>query len=248
MHQQSGLMDDLFKEKIVAIHQPNYFPWLGYFFKIAASDVFVFHDNVEHSKRYPTRRTMIRKSAHDTTPIWLTVPLKKHSDFVLIKDLEVVSNIEWRGKHLRTLKNAYSKAPFFDEIFPIITNCFDGMEAFSHLADLNIFVIDTISGLMEIKRPFLRSSAMPISEKAATLNIEIVKHLKGTTYLSGTGAKNYQSVPIFNESGIILKYSQFSTLINSKEWGIPNSLSVLDALFYLGIPETKNLLNSCPIV
>ncbi|MBK8563691.1 MAG: WbqC family protein [Saprospiraceae bacterium] len=64
------------KQKIVAIHQPNYFPWLGYFYKIAACDVFVFHDNVEHSKRYPTRRTLIRKSAEDIAPIWLTVPLK----------------------------------------------------------------------------------------------------------------------------------------------------------------------------
>ncbi|MBK8563690.1 MAG: WbqC family protein [Saprospiraceae bacterium] len=161
--------------------------------------------------------------------------------------MEIASNMEWRDRHLRLIKNAYFKAAFFDETYPIIYDCFAGLDAYRHLVDMNIFIINTLSGLMEINRPTMRSSEMPVKDKADMFNLEIVRHVNGTAYLSGTGAKSYQSETMFNEKGIVLKYSPFNSFVSERKLGIAFSLSALDALFHLGIAGTKNLLNSCPI-
>ena len=106
------------KHKIIAIHQPNFIPWAGYFLKMAASDVFVFHDNVEITKSGPTRRVKISALQTVDYTQWLTVPLVKHSDFALIRELEISWQSDWTKKHLNQIKNAYRTCLYFELYFP----------------------------------------------------------------------------------------------------------------------------------
>lgn len=227
--------------KIVAIHQPNYLPWPGFFYKIYASDIFIFHDNVEHSKRYPTRRTRIRKAPHSEEPCWLTVPLKKHSDFSLIKDLEIDHSQDWQGKHLRKIKNSYAGTPYFGECFTKLEEWLAVTRQVDSLAEVNIFLIKKILVYLEINKMLWRSSELPVDGHSSFLNISLVKSLGGDVYLSGAGGKKYQNEPEFNKYGISLKYSAFrpdnlvsSKLNNSDADSLNLGYSILDLIFKFG--------------
>ena len=233
--------------KIVAIHQPNYFPWLGFFYKVYASDVFVFHDNVEHSKRYPTRRTRIRKAADSEESCWLTVPLKKHSDFTSIKDLEIDHSQNWQEKHLRKLKNSYAGTDFFPVVFPKIESWLAESGKLDSLADLNIFLVKKLLEDLGIPWEIYRSSELPVAGYGSIYNVRMVKYLGVTHYLSGKGGGNYQTECEFAKEGIALATSGFGEWLAHNNY--PQSqgtkslsgLSVVDALFNLGVEGVMEL-------
>jgi WbqC-like protein family len=192
-------------QKIIAIHQPNYLPWAGYFLKMAACDVFVFHDNVQITKAGPTRRVKIASRNTPDKTQWLTVPLKQHSDFALIKDLEISWEVDWTRKHLNQIKDTYIKSPYFDLYFPMISNWFQETKRFNSLSEMNIYFIKQILHQLDIVRDIICSSDLPVSGKAASYNLAIIKHLKGNQYLSGAGGDKYQDEQLFTENQIKLK-------------------------------------------
>src|SRR5436853_2630674 len=104
---------------IVAIHQPTFVPWLGYFDRMLRSDLFVILDHVQFERRNYQNRTMIRLEDESR---WLTVPVVQVSQKERIVDRHV-DNSEggsraWGPTHFKTLKYAYRKAPFFDAYAP----------------------------------------------------------------------------------------------------------------------------------
>ncbi len=229
------------KQQTVAIHQPNYLPWPGYFYKIYAADVFIFHDNVEHSKKYPTRRTRIRAREYSDTSNWLTVPLQKHSDFSLIKDLQIEHRQLWQKFHLRKMKDVYGRSPFFGQYFPLIKSALMAAPDHARLADLNIRLILLMSELLGINCVFHRSSELPVSgKKGSAYNVALVKHIGGTAYLSGMGGRNYQGMDEFKAEGIGMEFSGFGDWLlqcpYSQAQGSEyiGGLSVVDALFNIG--------------
>jgi WbqC-like protein family len=228
------------ERRIVAIHQPNYLPWPGYFYKIFASDVFVFHDNVEHSKRYPTRRTCIRAGEHSDTANWLTVPLRKSSDFSPIKDLLIDHRQPWQNFHLRKLRQTYRHAPFFDRYFPLLEEWLESNLSCDYLADLNIELVLRLSGILGIRNTFCRSSDLPVAGKGGEYNIALVKHLGGTAYLSGMGGKNYMRMDEFASGDIEMRFTGFGDWLSQNPYPQTQGtkplggLSVMDALFNIG--------------
>lgn len=218
--------------------------------------MFVFPDNVEHSKRYPTRRTKILAGDGSNNSDWLTVPLKKSSDFTLIKDLIIDNSQPWQKSHLRKIKQVYQNTPFFQQYFPLIETYLLDAPVFSKLADLNIHLINNLCKLIGISSEFYNSSHLPVTGKGDEYNMGLVKYLDGTTYMSGMGAKKYQSEAAFMEQGIRLWYSGFGGWLESNPYiqihgGVfIGGLSVLDALFHIGstgiveIFETYNKVGS----
>ena len=96
----------------IAIHQPNFFPWAGYFYKIYLSDIFVFLDDVQYSKNSYTNRASIILEQKSS---WLTIPIKS-SLKTKIYDIQVADSL-WKKKHLSKLVNAYKRSDFFSEIY-----------------------------------------------------------------------------------------------------------------------------------
>ena len=224
------------EQTIVAIHQPNYLPWLGYFHKISQCDCFVFHDNVELSKSSPTRRVPIRAHRNSTSKNWLTVPLKYNSDFSLIKDLFIDHNTSWPQKHLNKIKTVYAKYPYFDENIDFITSLFSEMGQYKGLAGLNMFLILKLMNHLNINTPTIRSSKLPVFGRKSSYNIALVKKLGGSIYLSGKGAKKYQSKTEFEQAGIILKYNEpLFNLIPGYEIGN----SIIESIFAIGTPNLR---------
>src|SRR3989338_1565285 len=98
----------------IAIHQPNYMPWAGYFYKMAKSDVFVLLDSVQYEKNGMTNRVKIKTSQG---PLWLTGPVWRNFPCI-IKDAHIADSAQLKARHLKTIEMNYKRAPFFEYVFP----------------------------------------------------------------------------------------------------------------------------------
>jgi len=218
----------------VAIHQPSYFAWLGYFQKIVWSDVFVYHDDIPigHGKKFSNRVQV----NDNETPRWLTLPIK-HTPETKLYELELNNLSDWRVDHLNKLENYYRKAKYFDTAFPILKNILISQKGkqIKLLADYNIYITEWIGYVLGLERKTVRASELNIqSTDKQDVIIEIIEKVKGMQYLSGTGAKEFQNDDIYKRNGIELTYQDTSKF---------NQYSILDYLFNVGIDETKKLLN-----
>jgi len=224
---------------IVAIHQPNFLPWPGYFYKIAKSDIFVLLDNVQYSKNSFINRNKIKTPQGE---LWLTVPVEsKGLSNALIKDVYISNRINWRKKHLQTLEMSYKRAKFFNQIYDKIDKIYYETD-WNNLCMLNISLLKLTLDELGLKRQLIRASELNVEEKSTQLLINIVKKLEGQTYLSGYGGREYQEEHLFREAGITLQYYDFKSPVYPQLWEdfIPK-LSIIDLLFNCG-PERLDIL------
>ena len=219
----------------IAIHQPNFFPWAGYFYKIYLSDIFVFLDDVKYSKNsYTNRASIILEKKNN----WLTIPVKSSLE-TKIYDIQVADSL-WQKKHLSKLVNAYKSSDFFSEIYYKISQLYDKISS-NNLADINYIIIKEVSNWLKIERKFYRSSDLRINKNLSGDDrlIEIIKSFNGKVYFSGEGARKYQNKDKYTNYKINLKYTEFieKKYQQSTEKFISGT-SILDLLFNLGIEKT----------
>jgi hypothetical protein len=223
-------MGDAVKETIVGIHQPNFLPWLGYFYKIIKSDTFVFLDNVQFSKNSFQNRVKIKTI---NGPTWLTLPIM-HNYGQLTKDVYINNKEKWRDKHLRTMETNYRKTPFYNNIIDILKDIYSNNN-WQLMTEINISLILAICKYLNIERTFIRSSALSVSGNSGELLINIVKKLNGSIYLSGQGGRKYQDSAKFKQAGITLSYTDFEHPVYPQKWGaFSEGLSIIDLLFNCG--------------
>lgn len=227
----------MFENNIVAIHQPNYLPWIGYFNKIKQSDIFVFLDDVqfERGKTFTSRSRILNKS----TEQWLTVPVIGKSQLLNIKDIRCDTQQNWQRKHISTIKNIYSKSPFFDEVFDVINSVLSCK--YEYLFQYNIELISKISYYLNLDVEFRCSSQMNIDSSLTGLDkiIDILKINTASIYLSGSGegSRRYIDESVFEREGIILNWQKYTPVQYeqaSNDSFVPN-LSIIDLLFNKGM-------------
>lgn len=218
---------------IISIHQPNYLPWLGYFNKMARSDIFVIFDDVQlvRGKSFVTRNKI--KTANGVQ--WLTVPVKEKSELKLIKDTLIAQDGKWQKKHWKTIQLSYRKAPYFSKYEEKFSQIYEA--SWGKVSELNIGIIKLIKELLEIKTTLVLSSEMDIETKGAEKIMSIIKKTKADQYLTGegSGSKRYIIEEEFYENNIELIYQQFEHPTYTQLWGdfIP-MLSIVDLLFNEG--------------
>lgn len=215
----------------VAIHQPNYLPWLGFFHKMALSDLFVFFDDVQlpRGKSY-TSRTRIKGP---NGLVWLTIPVMKKGSLGTIKETRIVSESNWARKHPRSLRNAYSKAPGFGKYIDTTEMLY--REDWKGLLEVNLAFIAEIRRMLNIQTDLVFSSTVGDSSLAGADRImDILKNVSATSYLSGGGAgsRRYIDPLRFKREGIKLVPQNFVCPEYPQQWGefVPN-LCVLDLIF-----------------
>jgi len=193
----------------ISIHQPNFLPWMGYFYKIAQSDAFVFLDHVEFTKRSYTRRVKIHK-AHDLQQEQLiTIPLQKHSDHAAIHTLKMHSESNWRQKIHAQIYQSYHKAPYFHQLEPLLIKYFKQPPNADLFSPFTIALIQEIAALLDLHPQWHISGNLELSNEYADVNLDIIKKLKGSAYVSGMGAKRYQNEGQYAQHGITLHYSDY---------------------------------------
>jgi len=228
----------------VAIHQPNFFPWLGYFDKIARADVFVMLDDVQFEKSGSGTWSNRVKLMVAKQPAWVTMPVRR--DFAGVRpvnEMTIDDQQPWRAKLVKTLKANYARAPHFAELMPFVEQLVNTNS--SSVADYNITVVTAIRDALGLSgRPFVRSSELGVASRATDRLIDIVKAVGGTTYLAGGGAGGYQLDEQFAARGVALRYQGFQHPVYAQAGGgefVPG-LSCLDALFHCGLSGTADLL------
>jgi hypothetical protein len=232
---------------VVAIHQPNFFPWLGYFDKLARADIFVVLDSVQFPKKQGTWMNRVRVLA-DGVPRWLTVPVDRTYHGVRsVQEMRIAPDAPWRRETSDLLRHCYAKAPFFDAVASSI----EDLVAAPHdlIAELNLTSLAAVvDRVLPGAAAMVRSSELDVDGAATDLLIATTKAVGGTVYLSGDGADGYQDDARFAEQGLELQFQNFApqpyAQIGSKEF-VPG-LSVLDALFNLGFEGTAALLDRVP--
>lgn len=228
-------------ERVFAVHQPNYIPWLGYFHKLANSDVFVILDQVQ----YPRGRSFSSRNRIKTSNgvAYLTIPVSVPSGNEGRADYTEVTfaDQKWKTKHLKSVELAYKRAPFFDEVFDFYQ---PALEQDDSLVELNLALIRAVMDYLSIETELVMLSSLAIDNKAKTdLIVDIGMAVDGTLYLSGTGGgREYNDEELLGRNGIDLAYSTYETAEYTQLWGdFEPDLSVLDALFNCG-PSTSEFL------
>ena len=222
----------------VAIHQPNYFPWMGYFKKIFLADVFIFLDDVQFSKGSYINRVRISSSKGIR---WLTLPVKVKLG-QNICDVKT-SRDNWQVYQIDLLRNAYSKAKYKTKILPELEEELFSISSTS-ISEININIIKMLASRLDIQTSFLRSSEINSSGKGDDRLINLVKSVRdGATYLSGRGGENYQNPKKFSDAGLGLEYIEFEPPeYNQGEGEFESGLSIVDCLMMCGWEKTGKLI------
>lgn len=195
---------------ICAIHQPNFFPWLGYFDKIQKADIFVFLDAVAYPKSGSGSGSWCNRVqlAIQNQAQWVGCPIRRESGVQLIKDVKIDDSQPWRKKMLRTLEFNYKKTKNYHDIMPLLTTLIEYPT--DSLAEFNIYAIKSLTERLGYQVQFLLQSDLMVSGASTQLLVNIIKKTAATTYLCGGGASGYQEDMLFQANDITLCYQKFS--------------------------------------
>jgi hypothetical protein len=230
---------------IVSINQPAYLPWLGYFERIAQSDLHIVLDHVQFEKNSFTNRNKARTKEGST---WLTVPLATKGRFgdLAIHTLEFAANDPWRKKHWATIRMNYARAPFFSRYAPAYealyarewTGFMPMVRAFleQHLRDLGI------------STPLRYSSELGIGGAKSELVLNLCRAVGADEYLSGAMGRNYLDESAFTAAGLTVRYQDYAHPHYAQcQPGFEPYMGVLDLIFNHGPASRDILLNRTPV-
>lgn len=231
------------KKKVVAIHQPNFIPWAGYFHKLLLSDVFVFFDDVQfpRGKSYGSRALIKTNSGE----LWITVPVSSKGDLLSFNEVCISNETTWSEKLLKTISFSYKKSPYFELYFPLISSILS--QRYIKLVDLNVELITTIARQMDYHGTFIKSSEMGVAVKEAGGEekiLAILSELQATDYISGTGAGSQRFVrnESFEKAGVNLIWQLFNPPVYPQLYKtFISNLSIIDILFNMG-PGSKDVI------
>lgn len=210
--------------------QPYFFPYIGYFQLIDSVDKFIFYDDVNYIKGGWINRNKIL-SNNDFS--YFTIPIEGLSSFINIKDTKVKKDLPWKIKLLRTIENTYRRAPFFQEIFPIIEIVINS--DFDYISQFAIKSITSILEYLGIRKEIELSSIKYNSDSLFGEDrlISICKQNNATDYINPSGGVNLYVKENFLKENInlhfikneIISYNQFNSSFIS-------GLSIIDILMF----------------
>jgi hypothetical protein len=226
--------------KTVVIHQPDFMPYPGFFHRLLSADLFVVLDHVQflHNSKSWHHRDLI-KTAQGSA--WLTVSVKKAPRSTPIRSIELADDVDWRRRHINLMTQHYRRAPFFEEILPHIQNLY-ALEC-RKLIDFNLASIHMLMHLFDIHIDMVLSSDLQPQFTGCDLLVDLVQKVRGTHYLSGTGARNYYQQGPFEAAGITVQWQRYEPLTYPQRYTgfIPN-LSSIDMLFNCGVQSARAML------
>lgn len=227
---------------IVGIHQPHYFPWMGYFDKMAKSDMFILLDVVQLEKGSYMYRNRILNAQGKIT--YLTISGDKHGFLNRsYKEIASTNDEEFLEKQRNEIERSYGESQYFGEVWTEVKSLFERHE--HTICGYCIRSIERVKQLLEIPTVLKLQSDLSgdLSKRKNDLVLNLCQTVGATRYLSGNGARNYTDESTFENAGIQLRYQKYTSPVynqlHTKEF--ISGLSILDMLFNCGIENTKKL-------
>ena len=226
---------------VVAIMQPTYLPWLGYFGLMDQVDTFVYLDSVQFARRSWQQRNRIKSERGE---VMLTVPVaKKGMRNQKIAEVEILYGPDFPRRHIDTLTACYRRAPFFDAYAPAL---YDMLRAgHCKLADLTIAICEWLAQLFGIAARRIRAATMGNAGHKADLLVHLCRQLGATRYVSPIGSHDYLANSHgFEEAGIELRYHDYEHPIYPQLHGsfLP-FMAAVDLLFNGG-PDSLSVIRA----
>jgi len=227
----------------VAVMQPYFLPYIGYWQLLSEVDHFVLYDDVNFIKKgYVNRNNLLINGMIKS----FTIPLIKASQNRLISEIEVDSNQKWRQKLLKMILLSYKKAPYFGEIYELLEEVINS--EYNLISEIIVLSIQKVSSYLMIDVEISVSSQeqVGIGLKGQRRILEICKSKKGTHYINPIGGIEIYDNAFFQEEGIELSFISTSSKIKYKQLGkgeeFINNLSIIDVLMNNSREEVIDLL------
>jgi hypothetical protein len=253
----------------LAIMQPYFFPYIGYFQAIAAVDKYIIYDNLDYiTEGWMNRNNILIKNRN---PTYINALIAGKSSNKKIHEIELVQNQYWKKKLLKSIELNYKGSEFFEEVFPLIYEIVNSNYKLLH--EFNSYIIKEICYFLDIKTIIVsnNNNYIELEEKLNEIDngnydnfpellltrpikkvarvIEICKIENAKTFINAIGGQALYSKDEFNKYGIELffvktnpfEYNQFSKSF------IPN-LSIIDILMHNGKEKTKKLINNYNLI
>ena len=232
---------------IVGVHQPNFFPWLGYFDKLNKSDVFILLDDVQFPRGGAGAYSNRVKLFIAGESRWVTAPIeRKFQGTRKINEMVLHADIAWRRKMIKTIETNYKKAKFFDLTFPFLQDLI--LDPEENLALFNSSAIHSICNKLGLDTGKIsQSSKLEHQGDSNQLLISLTRAVGGSTYMSGSGgASSYLDETVFNEAGIMVQHQEFvhPEYFQHSSTVFQPGLSIIDAIMNLGFEGTRQILEN----
>ena len=224
---------------IISTSRPYFAPYPGFFSRVDQSDVFIILDSVQ----FPRGTTWITRNRfkNDQGALWMTVPVwKKGLGLQNTDDVRLCHDSQLLTKHLKSLKQAYARSPYFSEHLPFLNYIFS--DRVGRLVDFNLAILRHLMLHMGIDTEVRMLSAMNIKARGEILPVEICRALQASTYLAPAAAGKYLNARIFEDAGIDLVFHKSTSCVYPQLWGdfLPD-LSTFDLVFNCG-PKARDIV------
>lgn len=219
-------------KKTVAICQPNFLPWLGYFEMGCRADIYVMLDDVQYIRREWVNRNKIPNQSGSGSQ-WLTVPLKKTKRESLINEMEIENGEEWAQKMLQAIHHIYVRTPYYKTYSGQLKETLS--RKWEKLADLNLALIRVIYGILGIKDNLILSSGLKIDSKKDDKLADICERLGADIYLANNGSRPYIDPSKFHRKNIGFVFQDYEHPVYpvSRYTFMPH-MSIIDLIFWSG--------------
>ena len=230
----------------IAVMQPYFFPYIGYFQLINSVDKFIIYDDVNFINRGWVNRNNLLSNGNK---LLVTVPLKKSSQNKLINEVEISYDVEWKGKLIKVFESLYKKSPYFNEVIELIGRIFEN--DFKYISELNLISIKSICVYLDIKTEILNTTCFFENRdlKGQDRIIDICKRENADNYINPIGGIELYDRSLFKLNGIELKFIKSNILeYNQYKFDFVPWLSILDVLFFNGKAKTKLMLKEYQLI
>lgn len=229
--------------------QPYLFPYIGYFQLIAAVDKFIIYDDVNFIKGGWINRNnlLVNKKSN-----LFTVPLDKSSPFLLINETKINFKFYnlWKIKFLRTIEQSYKKAPFFNQVYPLIENILDKPDN-ELITKLAVKSIKMVSNYLQIQTEISETSEIYKNKHLTGQQrvLDICSIEKASNYINPIGGQQLYSKDIFKENGVKLNFIKSNPICyNQFDNKFVPCLSIVDVMMFNSVEEIKVILDKFELV
>lgn len=231
----------------IAIMQPYFLPYLGYFQLIKAVNIFVVYDNIKYTKKGWINRNRILLDGKDAL---FTIPLAGSSDFLPVNQKHIASDYDSKKvKMLARIRYAYKKAPYFASVFPVIERIFNYNSR--NLFDFIFYSIRVILELLDINTTLVVSSTLLIDHQYKGVNkvLAICNSLHADTYINPIGGIRLYTGKEFKDCGINLYFHYMNIVPYAQASGtFISHLSIIDVLMYNSPEQVNKMLEQYTLI
>jgi hypothetical protein len=230
--------------KTVAILQPAYLPWLGFFERFALADEVILLDHVRIDRNSKTKFANRNRLRTPQGWAWLTVPLltKGRDDDLALDALEIDPDGRWRAKHWASIEQNYRRAPCFAAYSEELRATFS--REWSHLVPLCTHAMDGLLRALDIRTPWIASSSLESRSTKSELILDLCRERAADRYLSGPFGRDYLDLAAFARAGIAVEFHDYAHPTYRQAYpGFQANLFAYDLLFQAG-PDAGALLRT----